>query len=286
MSLFVTVLEEGSFTAAARRLEFSKSYVSKSISNLEEQLGVRLLRRTTRRLYLTEEGQRFLTLCQEVVETAEQGWKAMQSRGVQVAGHLRISAPITYGQIFLPPVIERFCQRYPRVKVDLVLENRAVDLVKENFDLAFRITDYPPENQGLVSLGMMHDVVCAAPAYLDSVEPITNPKQLAQLRCLLYLNPQRVTQWTFRKKGTLETVSVDGQLAFSHHGALLKSLLAGQGIAKLPEYFVREHLENGRLKGVLPEFHCGSIPIYLVHQLSKELPPRVTEFVSMVANSR
>ena len=279
MALFAEVVEVGSFTGAARSLDVSKGYVSKQISQLEEQLGVVLLRRTTRNLRLTEEGERFLEYCLEVVDTAEEGWRVLQNRGRQMAGPLRISAPITYGQLFLPELIQAFCHRYPGVTVDLVLDNRAVDLLGENFDLTFRITENPPTNYALTALGVMEDVVCAAPSLLQTFDPPGSPQQLSSLPCLLYLNPNRLAVWSFKKRRKVELVEVTGQMAFSQHSALLGPLLRGQGVAKLPEYFVREYLDDGRLVRLLESFECGTIPIYLVHRKLSEQPPRVREFV-------
>lgn len=282
MLLFTRVVDQGSFTSAAEVLGVSKSNVSKKISALEEELGVELLRRTTRKLYLTEEGERYLEYARRAVETAEEGWRAVHNRGVEVAGHLRISAPVTYGQIFLPSLIESFCERHPRVEIDLILANRTVDLQTENFDLAFRITDSPPSNYRLTGLGVMRDVVCGAPSLLRRLGPIDNPRKCAEVPCLLYLNPQRLAQWTFRKSGRLEVIDVTGPSAYSQHAALLGPLLEGRGLAKLPKYLVRDDLEEGRLELVLPDYDCGSIPIYLVHRELKEQPLRVTEFVRAV----
>lgn len=282
MLLFTEVVNQGSFTSAAETLGVSKSYVSKRMSVLEEELGVELLRRTTRKLYLTEEGERFLEYGRRVVETAEEGWRAVRNRGVEVAGHLRISAPVTYGQIFLPSLIESFCARHPRVEIDLMLANRTVDLQAENFDLAFRITDSPPTNYRLTGLGVMRDVVCGAPSLLKRLGPIDTPRKCAEMPCLLYLNPQRMSQWAFRKSGKLEVIDVTGSSAYNQHSALLGPLIEGRGLAKLPKYLVREHLEDGSLQIVLPDYDCGSIPIYLVHRELKEQPLRVTEFVRAV----
>ena len=285
MALFTEVVENGSLTKAALSLGVSKGYVSKQVSSLEEELGVTLLRRTTRTLRLTEEGERFLEYSRKVVSTADLGWRALQNRGRQVAGPLRVSAPITYGQLFLPRLVQSFCLRYPDVTVDLVLENRAVDLISENFDLTFRITENPPSNYHLTALGVMEDVVCAAPSLFQSVEEPRTPRQLSTLPCLLYLNPNRLNQWSFRKRREVELVEVSGQMAFSHHSALLGPLLQGRGIAKLPEYFVREDLAEGRLVRLLEHYQCGAVPIYLVHQNLSEQPPKVSEFVRFAQHS-
>ncbi len=281
MGLFAAVIEQGSFTAAAESLGVSKGFVSKRVSELERQLGVVLLHRTTRRLLLTAEGERFLRYCRDVVETAEEGWKVLQNRGSSVTGLLRITAPITYGQLFLPSLIQDFCQRFPEARVDLVLDNRAIDILADGFDLALRITDYPPNNYDLTTLGSMEDVVCAAPALLSEFGTPATPQQIRNLPCLLYLNPGRIRKWSFKKHRRVELVEVDGPAAYSHHGAMLGPLLQGCGVAKLPEYYVRQYIEQGALVRLLPDFECGIIPVYLVHQPPQSQPPRVREFIRM-----
>lgn len=282
MSLFASVVDLGSFTATAQELDVSKSYVSKKVSHLESELGVQLLRRTTRRLHLTEEGERFLGYCLQVVSIAEEAWKTLQHQGTEVAGPLRISAPITYGQLFVPEFIEEFCRLYPRVRADLVLENRPVRLLSENFDIAFRITENPPQEQARTRVGTMTDIVCASPTMFAAGQLPNQPAQLRGLPCLLYINPERIKEWVFRKNRRVELIEVDGSTAYSHHGALLRPLLAGRGVAKVPLYFVSEYLKTGQLIQLLPDYDCGSLPIYVVHQNLEEEPPRVGEFVRFI----
>ena len=280
MAAFAEVVEQGSFTAAAERLGASKSFVSKQISALEARLGVQLLRRTTRKLVLTEEGRTFHDYCRRMVETAREGQQVARSRAHEVSGHLRVSAPVTYGQVFLAPLVREFCARYPQVEVDLVLDNRRVDLLTEDFDLAIRITEHPPQTLSVTSLGMMQDVICAAPAYLrDRMAPAT-PEDLRDHDCLLYLNPHRMRRWTFRKADRVQIVEVHGPAAYNYHSAVLEPLLGGAGVAKLPDYFVAPFLADGRLIRLLASYQCDQLPIYLLHHDPKGQPPRVRQFLA------
>lgn len=280
MAIFSEVVEQGSFTAAAERLGVSKSFVSKQVSLLESRLGgVKLLRRTTRRLKLTEEGAKFFDYCRRMVETAQEGVQLLQSRSHEVSGPLRVSAPITYGQTFLTEVVESFCDLYREVRVDLLLDNRRVDLLAENIDVAIRITESPPQTLFLTPLGVMEDVICCAPSYLSGREVPTKPSDLEDHECLLYLNPERLVRWALRKERRVHTVQVRGRTAYNYHSALLKPLLAGQGVAKLPQYFVAAYLRTGRLVRLLATYEADQIPIYLVHHDPAGQPPRVREFI-------
>lgn len=280
MATFAEVVQRGSFTAAAEALGVSKGFVSKQISGLEARLGVSLMRRTTRRLHLTEEGERFYDYCRRLVEVAREGEAVMRSRSHSVSGRLRITAPISLGQVFLAQLVEDFCARFAEVEIDLVLDNRFVDL--EDYDLAFRISETVPEHLAVTPLGMMEDVVCAAPAYLEGRQLPRAPSDLINHRCLLYLNPARGQRWTFRRERRVEVVEVSGPTAYNYHTALLGPLLAGRGIAKQPGYFVAEYLRDGRLLRLLSEYQCDALPIYLVHRELSGQPPRVREFVQFV----
>ncbi|MBN9419207.1 MAG: LysR family transcriptional regulator [Candidatus Eremiobacteraeota bacterium] len=282
MATFAEVVERGSFTAAAEALGVSKGFVSKQVAGLEARLGVSLMRRTTRRLHLTEEGERFYDYCRRLVQIAREGEAVMRSRSHSVSGRLRISAPISLGQVYLVELVEEFCAEFAGVEVDLVLDNRFVDL--EDFDLAFRISENLPEHLSVTPLGMMEDVVCAAPSYLEGRSTPVVPSDLVEHRCLLYLNPGRGQRWTFRRQRRVEVVEVSGPSAYNYHTALLGPLLAGRGIAKQPGYFVAEYLRDGRLVRLLPSHQCDALPIYLVHRELSGQPPRVREFVSFVLN--
>ena len=282
MAIFAEVVERGSFTEAAERLGVSKGFVSKQISALERRLEVQLLRRTTRRLYLTEEGRIFQDYCRRTVDIAREGMALLHSRAHEISGPLRITAPISFGQTFLPALVEDFAQIYPEVRLDLWLDNRHVDLATDNVDVAFRITESPPQTLALTSLGVMEDIICAAPSYLERCGRPETPTDLQKHECLIYLNPHRFRRWTFRHQRRIEVVEVDGRLAFNQHNALLAPLLGGFGIAKLPGYFVSRYLAQGDLVRLLPEFQTDQLPIYLVHHELATQPPRVRAFVRFV----
>lgn len=285
MSAFAEVVEQGSFTAAAERLGVSKSFVSKQVSALEEELGVKLLRRTTRRLVLTDEGRLFLDYCRRVRDTADEGIKLVQSQSHEVAGPLRVSAPLTFGQIHMAELVERFSDRFPEVEIDLILENRRIDLNLENVDVAVRITESPPLNLSVTPVGLMEDVICAAPSYLERRGAPEEPEELTEHRCLIYLNPIRMRRWTFRKERRVRVVEVSGATAYNTHQAMTGPLLEGIGIGKLPEYFVRHLLREKRLVRLFPDYQCDQLPIYLVHHELGGQPPRVRKFVDFLRQS-
>lgn len=281
MATFAEVVASGSFTAAADRLGLSKAFVSKQISQLESRFSVQLLRRTTRRLVLTEEGERFYDYCRRMTETAREGLAALESRSHEVSGPLRITAPITFGQVYLPRLAAGFCTLYPQVSVDLRLENQFIDLT--GVDIAFRITAGTPSDRLAVTpLGVLEEAVCATPAYWKTHGEPDSVNALAEHECLLYLHADRLSRWVFRRAREVKVVEVKGKLASNHHAALLGPLLEGYGVARLPEYLVRPYLADGRLRSVLADWKGDSLPIYALHHSGPGQSPRVREFLKYV----
>ncbi|MFB6358289.1 MAG: LysR family transcriptional regulator, partial [Thiohalorhabdaceae bacterium] len=178
MALFARVVEQRSFSGAARDLGLSKSTVSKRVSRLEERLGVRLLHRTTRRLSLSEAGRTFYDYCRQAVAAAQAGEEAVTRLQEQPRGVLSLNAPVSFGSRHLAPVISRFMRRYPEVSVDMTLDDRVVDLVEAGFDVAVRIAELPDSTLIARRLAPARHVVCAAPAYLAQAGEPRTPADL------------------------------------------------------------------------------------------------------------
>ena len=197
MSSFVAVAETGSFVAAADATGLSKAAVSRHVAELEERLGVRLMQRTTRRLSLTDEGQRFLARCKDLLAAMDEAESELSSRTGSPSGLVRVNAPLTFGTIHLAPLWGRFMARYPQVTLDVTLGDRMVDLVEEGFDLAIRITNLP--SSALVSrqLATTRMVLCASPNYLAENGTPTQPADLVAHRVISYSYWSTRDEWHF-----------------------------------------------------------------------------------------
>lgn len=284
--VFCRVVEQGSFTAAAEALGLSKGAVSKYVGRLEARLGVRLLNRTTRRLSLTEAGEAFYhRAARAIAELAEAEQEATDRAG-RPSGHLRVSAPSFYGAEILSRQLGDFHRRYPDITMELVLENRFVDLVRERFDVAIRIA--APRDSSLVmrKLADIPVVTCAAPAYLEKHGRPETPADLREHACLVYTLAPRPHEWQFRgANGRPYSVPVNGHFHLNDDHVQRQAGLDGLGILRMPKLFVQAALDNGELVQLWPDDSGPMLSLAAVYPSRHELPVKVRSLVEFVAES-
>jgi len=281
---FTHVVEVGSFARAADRLDVSVSAVSRHVSGLEAHLGVRLLNRTTRRLSLTESGQAFYERCVQLLADLEEAEEAVTAAAVVPRGTLRITASISFGAGYLGPLIAEFQQRHPQLRFDVELSDRAVDLVEERIDVAFRIGGIG--SQALIArrIGSAQMVCCAAPTYVARHGEPRTPADLAKHACLTYEYSSEGNLWRFNDAaGRANDVKVTGH-AHSNNGAMLAALaVAGVGITVEPDFIVAADVRAGRLVRLLRDYAPPSIRINAVYPSRRHLSAKVRTFIDFVA---
>ncbi|TXT39017.1 MAG: LysR family transcriptional regulator [Comamonadaceae bacterium] len=254
MALFVRVVETGSFSDVARQMGATPSAVSRSIARLERALGTRLLQRTTRKLGLTPSGTEILQHCTDIVSAA----RAVMDIGGQHReaphGLVRVCVPKAIGQTVIHPHIKDFLIAYPSVDVQLILDDRALDLVDHNIDLAVRVTETPPV--GLIGRQLMsiEHMICASPDYLAQHQPPTTPMDLSAHSCICLGETPSDARWKFVKDGKSISVEVRGRYTANNTGVRLDAVCDGFGIGSLPEFTARKDLEQGRIVQLLPEW--------------------------------
>lgn len=286
LETFTAVVENGSFTAAADALGISKPVVSKQVSLLEQQLGVQLLHRTTRRLNLTHAGEVFASYSQRImseVRDAEQSVLPLQS---EPQGRLRISAPESLAMSLLPEVLVSFQQQYPRLELEVHISGRRVDLVEEGIDVALRVGEL--EDSSLIARLLMpcsfH--ACASPAYLKEHGIPKHPDELDQHNCMIYSKTANPDVWIFRnEQGKKFSVKVRGNLRSDTGNILMNSALNGNGIFIGPTFMVSRALEDGRLITVLDEFRPMTTGLYAVYPYTRLVSKKVRAFVDFIAES-
>jgi len=285
MLLFARVVDERSFTAAARKLGLSKSAVSGRVIRLEERLGTRLLLRTTRRLSLTEDGLRFYERCARVAAEADEAAGVAGDVGDAVRGPLRVTASVGFGQRHLTAPVAAFLERHPAVRLELAVTDRVVDLVAEGFDVAVR-TQARLADSSLLARRLTGDrvVLCAAPAYLARRGTPASPADLVHHVCLRYSRQKAREEWAFVGAGGAPlAVSVDGPLAVSSGTVLRAAAVAGLGLAVLPESEVADELAAGRLRKVLEgTLRDAELGVYAVHPHGRKAPARVRALVDFL----
>jgi DNA-binding transcriptional LysR family regulator len=254
MALFVRVVEVGSFSEVARQMGSTPSAVSRSLARLEQALGTKLLQRTTRKLGLTLSGAEVLQHCTDIVSAARAVMAIGGHHREVPQGLVRVAVPKAIGRSVIHPHMPAFLDAYPGVDVQLVLDDRALDLVEHNIDLAVRVTDAPPV--GLVGrqlIGIEH-LICASPEYLRSHPAPTAPQDLVAHSCIsLGQNPSDA-RWKFVKDGQAVTVEVRGRYTANNTGVRLDAVRQGLGIGSLPEFTARDDLKLGRMVQLLPEW--------------------------------
>lgn len=284
MSAFVRVVETRTFTAAAERLGWSKSVVSRRLSDLEQRLGVRLLNRSTRRLSLTEAGQAYYDRCVRILADIEETEDAVASLHTEPRGLLRVNAPMTFGTLHLAPAIAAFMERFPEVDVELVLNDRFVDLIDEGYDLALRIGTLQDSALVARKLAPCRHVVCAAPSYLARQGTPGVPTDLTQHQCLLYTNSASPDLWRFLgRDGTEMSVRVKGRLRVNNGDVLRDSAIAGLGIALLPSFIVADALAEHRLQAVLCGHRLRDMTLHAVFPHNRYLSTKVRAFIDFLA---
>jgi DNA-binding transcriptional LysR family regulator len=282
MQTFGAVVDAGSFVKAADALDLSKAAVSRYVDALEGRLGARLLHRTTRRLSLTEEGQRFYARSKELLAGLEEAETEVNSTTVAATGHLRVNAPVTFGIRELGPLWGKFLALHPGVKLDITLSDRIVDLVEEGFDVAVRIAALG--NSSLISkrLATTRIVLCATPKYLKARGMPKVPADLASHAIIAYSYFATRDAWNFDGPKGLVTVKTD-PVVHTNSGDTCRTLaLAHQGIILQPTFLVGGDLRTGALVELMPEFKAGELGIFAVYPSRKHVAAKVRALIDFL----
>ncbi|WP_444905383.1 LysR family transcriptional regulator [Microbulbifer sp. SSSA008] len=277
--IFVTVAETGGFSPAAKLLGISKSAVSKRVTQLELQLGVKLLHRTTRKLSLTEAGEHFYEHARVAYKSAKDAQDAVLQLQGEPRGRLRINAPMSFGRLHLAPLIPVFMKRYPEISIDMVLDDKVVDLVGEGFDIAIRGGDLPDTSLIARKLAPLKSVLCASPSYLKEFGEPTELEQLSAHNCLIFTYSRDVKEWGFIKDNHLHTIEVKGNYQVNNSEALREALLQGVGIGRLPTFVAGPDIEAGKLIPLFEEYQMPAKSIYAVFPERQFMPAKVRAFI-------
>lgn len=288
--IFARVVEAKSFTAGAARLGISKSVASARIAALEERLGTRLLLRTTRRLSLTTDGLALYEHAAQMAGAADAAAALGAGASPEPRGVLRVNAPVVFAQLYLVEPIAAYLQQHPRVRVELLLADRLVDLVQEGIDVALRISARLRDSQ-LVGRKLCedHTLVCASPAYLARRGTPREPAELIHHDCLRYSLLEAADEWRFRVpahgKGESRSFSVPVEARFhAQSGSVLReAALAGLGLAVLPSFMVARDLAAGTLVQVLAPYSFVRIAIQALYAPTRVLPGNVRAFVDLLS---
>jgi DNA-binding transcriptional LysR family regulator len=276
------VVDSGSFSAAARRLNVGQPAVSKLVAQLEDRLGVKLLVRTTRGLTATEAGLNYYERARRSIEEAEEAELAARSAGSGLAGKLRVSAAVTFASIHLMPRLPEFLARHPDLELEVVLDDRNVDLVQEGIDVALRMGRLPDSTLAARRIASGRHAVLGTPAYFARAGEPTAPGHLTALEAVIYSQRGGGAVWSFRRDGVDLTVTLKGRLRVTAAEGVRAAVLANAGIVIASEWMFTPEIADGTVKAVLLEWELPAIDLWAVYPAGRTATAKARTFTSFV----
>lgn len=268
---FVTVAETQSFTLAAKKLGISTAHVSRQVSALESRLATKLLQRTTRKVSITEAGTIYYQRCRQLLDGLQDAEQAISGLHSKPTGKLKITAPITYGELIIAPLINNFIARYPELDVELQLSNQKMDLIAEGYDLGIRQGQLEDSSMMAKRLASRTLYVCAALAYLAEFGEPKKPAELNQHNCL----QGSLDHWRVQEHGKTRNIHISGNLRCNSGRALADAALKGLGIVQLPGEYVLSYINSGQLLPLLEEYSPPDEGVWAIYPPNRNLLPKV-----------
>lgn len=282
MRAFIRVVQTGSFSAAAREQNTSQATISKKVAALEAKLGIKLLTRSSRDLSLTQVGSNYFDKCVAIIAELDEAEASARSEVALPQGVVRLTAPVVFGRQVIAPILPEFLSLYPKIKVDLALSDKHVDLISEGVDVAIRARQL--EDSSLVARHLFDNpmLLVASPEYLARQGEPTEPEALKRHNCLVYSLLKTVNIWHFCHNDKDISVTVNGNFQCDNGDAILELTLSGVGLAQLPIWMVDGHLSSGRLKQVMSDYVAKPLPFNAIFPQSRYVPLKVRSFVSFI----
>ena len=279
MTTFVRIVEAGSLTAAADTLDASLPTVVRTLAALERHLGVSLLKRTTRRIHLTDEGAQYLERCRVILSALQEAEDAVVSRRSEPAGKLTVTASALFGRRFVAPIVYDFVRRHPRVNADILLVDRVVNLVEEGVDVGVRIAHLKDSSMVAIPVGRTRRVVCASEQYLRRHGVPQTPTDVRKHACIRHVGLTPRTEWQFRAGARHVSVPINSVLTSNDIDSAVNACVDGLGLGMFLSYMVALHRKQGELKYVLEKFETEPTPVQVIYPQSKLLSTTVRAFI-------
>jgi DNA-binding transcriptional LysR family regulator len=279
ISEFVSVAEYESFTQAAKNMGISTAQVSRQVSALEQRLNIKLLYRTTRKVSLTEEGRVFYQHCRAVLDGLDEAEQAVSNLQSRPQGRIKLTAPVTYGERQLLPLVNDFMVHYSDIEVTAFLSNQKIDLVEGGYDLAIRIGKLRDSTMMAKKLSRRTNFVCASPTYIEKYGMPHSLTELAQHNCLL----GTLDYWHFKEADKEQNIRVTGTVRYNSGYSLVDAALKGLGIVQLPDYYVQKHLVSGELISLLDNYREPEEEIWAIYPHNRHLSPKIRLLVDYLA---
>ncbi|TFW29293.1 LysR family transcriptional regulator [Duganella callida] len=283
MSILVAVVDAGSLSAAARKLEMPLATVSRKLGELESHLNTRLLLRTTRQLSLTEAGASYVGACRRILEEIGEAERTATGEYAMPKGELVVTAPVVFGRLHMVPVVAEFLAQYPEININLVLTDRVTHMMEEQIDVALRIGQLPDSSMMAVRVGSVRRVICASPAYLAAHGTPKTPRELSAHDCITFEVLASKRAWVFGAGKTELSVPVHSRLSVNTAEAAIDAATLGVGLIRVLSYQVAESLRRQSLQVVLDHYEAEPLPVSLMHKGQSPLPLKLRAFLDFVA---
>ena len=283
MSTFVAVVEAGSLSAAARRLNTPLATVSRKVSELESHLRTKLFNRSSRKLVLTDAGSSYVAACKRILADVTEAERAASGEYSAPTGELIVTATIGLGRVYLIPILADFLKAYPDIKVSLILTDRVLSLFEEQIDVALRLGALSDSSMIAIRVGAIRRMICASPTYLTARGMPRTPDDLARHDCITYAGLVSPDVWTFVRDKTNVAIPVHARLVVGSAEAACDAACAGIGITSAFSYHFQAALERGALTSLLDEFQPATLPVNLVYTASRFLPIKMRAFLDFAA---
>jgi DNA-binding transcriptional LysR family regulator len=282
METFVAVVEAGSFSAAARRLNHGQPAVSKSVAQLEEHLGARLLLRSTRGLTATDAGQRFYEHARRAIEEADHAEQAVHESSAGLSGRLRIGAAVTFARLHVLPALKTFLDRHPGLQLDIILDDRSIDLLEEGVDVALRMGALDDSSMTARRISQSRRLVVATPQYFAEMGVPETPAELSRHQAIVYSPRGGGESWSFSQNGTEVAVMVSGRVRVSAAEGIRTAVLGHMGLAVASEWMFSPELADGTVQAVLTDWQLPSVDLWAVFPAGRMVTTKARAFVAFV----
>ena len=281
INTFVAVADTQGFASAARKLGMSAPAVTRAVSELESQLGVRLLTRTTRTVRLTEAGERYARDCRRILTDLAEADESVSGLHGALRGPITITAPGLFGALHITPVVTEYLQRYPDVSANCWFLDRVVNMLDDGVDVGVRIGELPDSSIQATRVGQVRRVICAAPGYLQAHGTPMHPDELSQHVLVLASAVTPAPQWRLVENGEPRIVQLQPRMTTTTNDSAVAAAVAGFGITRLMSYQVADHLRAGRLQALLTEFEPAPLPVSVLHREGRHASRKARAFIDL-----
>jgi LysR family transcriptional regulator for bpeEF and oprC len=285
MEVFVQVVDAGGFSKAADNMQLPKATVSTLIQQLEAALAVKLLHRTTRHVSVTADGAAYYERCLRILADVKEAEESVSRTRLSPSGRLRVESPTGLASEIIVPALPAFFERYPDIQLELGSSDRPVDLIEEGVDCAVRGGELGDSTLIARRIGMINLVTCAAPSYIERFGMPEHPRDLTRHRCVNYFSAKtgKIYDWDFTRDGERIQIPMPGVIALNDSNAYVQAGLVGLGVIQMTDYMLMQHVHEGRMVRLLPDWATDPVPIHIVYPQNRHLSAKVRVFVEWVA---